>query len=39
MNFELMPELKWRFGYAWALGLMAATTIGMLVYFRRKGWW
>lgn len=39
MNFALMPELHWRFGYAWALGLMAATTIGMLVYFRRKGWW
>ena len=39
MNFELMPELKWRWGYAWALGLMATTAAGMLLFFRRKGWW
>ncbi len=24
MNFEFMPELHWRYGYPWALGLMAA---------------
>ena len=23
MNFDHMPELHWRLGYAWALGLMA----------------
>jgi magnesium transporter len=33
-----MPELGWRFGYPFALGLMAAVTVAMLVYFRRKGW-
>lgn len=44
MNFETgaspwnMPELKWPFGYPIALGLMAATVIGMLVFYRRKGW-
>jgi magnesium transporter len=39
MNFEHMPELRWRYGYAWALGLMAAVALGMVAYFRRKGWW
>ncbi|MGH6689916.1 MAG: magnesium/cobalt transporter CorA [Gammaproteobacteria bacterium] len=39
MNFEFMPELKWRWGYAWALGLMAVTAAGLLTFFRRKGWW
>jgi magnesium transporter len=39
MNFKHMPELEWRWGYAWALSLMAAIAVGMLTYFRRKGWW
>src|SRR5207247_8586857 len=29
MNFEHMPELKARYGYAWALGLMLATAVGL----------
>jgi magnesium transporter len=37
MNFEHMPELEWRFGYAWALGLMAAVASGLWVWFARKG--
>ena len=38
MNFEHMPELRWRYGYVWALGLMAVcTTIGYR-YFKRKDW-
>ena len=42
MNFDAsspwnMPELKWRFGYLYCLGLMALSTIAMLIYFRRKG--
>jgi magnesium transporter len=38
MNFEHMPELSYRFGYLWALGLMA--TISALLYsaFKRAGW-
>ena len=39
MNFKRMPELEWPWGYAYALGLMAVTAAGMLIYFRRKGWW
>ena len=38
MNFEHMPELKWRYGYAFAWGLMLTVAGGMLVYFRRKRW-
>ena len=39
MNFKHMPELDWPWGYASALGLMGLIAIGMLTYFRRKGWW
>jgi magnesium transporter len=39
MNFEIMPELHWRHGYLWALGLMAASATTMAVYFKRKEWW
>jgi magnesium transporter len=38
MNFVHMPELEWRFGYAWALGLMVVFAGGLWVYFKRKGW-
>jgi magnesium transporter len=38
MNFRHMPELEWRWGYAAAWGLMAAITITMLYYFKRKKW-
>jgi magnesium transporter len=44
MNFDPerspwnMPELDWYLGYPFALGLMAAVGVGMLVYFRHKGW-
>ena len=38
MNFENMPELKWPNGYFMTLGVMAAIFIGLLVYFRRRGW-
>jgi magnesium transporter len=38
MNFDVMPELRWRWGYAavWAVMLAAAGVI--LLWFRRKGW-
>ena len=38
MNFEHMPELKWRYGYPWALGLMAVVAVAMVTWFRRKAW-
>jgi magnesium transporter len=38
MNFQHMPELGWRFGYGWALGLMVGGAGGLYSYFKRKGW-
>jgi magnesium transporter len=38
MNFQFMPELGWKFGYPFALVLMAASAIVPMWYFRRRGW-
>ena len=44
MNFNAaaspwnMPELRWYWGYPFALGLMAAVAAGLVVYFWRKAW-
>jgi magnesium transporter len=44
MNFDPeasawnMPELKWRFGYVYALALMAAVATGLILFFKRRGW-
>lgn len=38
MNFEYMPELHWRLGYPWALGLMFLSAAIPYLYFRRRGW-
>lgn len=38
MNFHVMPELEWRYGYPFALGLMLLVTIGMLGMLRAKRW-
>ncbi len=37
-NFIRMPEYHWRFGYAWSWGLIVATTLLQLWYFRRRRW-
>lgn len=38
MNFENMPELKREWGYFIVIGVMILVAIGMLTFFRRKGW-
>lgn len=43
MNFNTespwnMPELNWRYGYPYALGLMGLVALGMLTFFQRRGW-
>jgi magnesium transporter len=38
MNFEHMPELHWRFGYLFALILMAVSAVGPFLWMRKRGW-
>jgi magnesium transporter len=38
MNFTNMPELGWPMGYFMIWGLMIVIFIGMLIFFKRKGW-
>ncbi|MDZ7331133.1 MAG: magnesium/cobalt transporter CorA [candidate division KSB1 bacterium] len=38
MNFEYMPELRWRWGYFIIWGIMIVIGFGMVFYFRRKKW-
>lgn len=38
MNFEIMPELAWAHGYAWALCLMVASAVVTYQFFKRRGW-
>lgn len=38
MNFKLMPELDWRFGYPYALTLIVLSAVLPLLWFRRRGW-
>jgi magnesium transporter len=38
MNFDNMPELHSRYGYFAVVVIMFLVAIGMLFYFRRKGW-
>ncbi len=38
MNFENMPELRWRLGYHGALAVMLMIGVSLLIYFRRRRW-
>jgi magnesium transporter len=38
MNFDHMPELHWRLGYLWALGLIFASVFVIAGYFRHRRW-
>ena len=38
MNFEHMPELRWRYGYFVVLSLVAAACFALYRMFRRNGW-
>lgn len=38
MNFEYIPELKYRYGYFILIGAMFIIFIGLLFYFKRKKW-
>lgn len=38
MNFRILPELSWDFGYPFALVLMLLSALAPFWYFRRRGW-
>lgn len=38
MNFKVMPELGWHYGYLFAVLLMFFSSFATLVYFKKKGW-
>ncbi|KPL55454.1 magnesium transporter CorA family protein [Prosthecomicrobium hirschii] len=38
MNFEVMPELKWAFGYPFALVTMVLSAFVPYWWFKRRGW-
>jgi magnesium transporter len=38
MNFRVMPELGWSFGYPLALAVMGVSALMPLAWFRWRGW-
>ncbi len=38
MNFDVMPELHWKYGYIWAIALMILFVAGILWFFKRRKW-
>jgi len=38
MNFTVMPELHWTFGYPFALGLMLVSAVVLYIVFKRRDW-
>jgi magnesium transporter len=38
MNFNNMPELHWEYGYAFTWVVMIIITLGLIYFFKRRGW-
>ncbi len=38
MNFQIMPELGWKYGYLFSLALMLVTAVASVWYLKRKRW-
>ena len=38
MNFEIMPELKWEYGYPIIVIIMIVSIILPVIFFKKKGW-
>jgi len=38
MNFAFMPEIGWRYGYLMVWGVFIVIIIGMIWWFKRRGW-
>lgn len=39
MNFRVFPELSWSWGYPMFWVVCVVVAVGMVVWFRRRGWW
>jgi magnesium transporter len=37
-NFDVLPELHWANGYGFSWVLILISTVGQLIFFRRRGW-
>jgi magnesium transporter len=37
-NFDVLPELHYKYSYFIMLGVMSVVAIGMLIYFKKKKW-
>lgn len=38
MNFDYMPELRWKLGYPGVLAVMGGVVLSIYLWFKRKGW-
>jgi magnesium transporter len=38
MNFDIMPELRWEYGYFVVVGVMVTICLSLYVRFKRAGW-
>jgi magnesium transporter len=38
MNFDIMPELRWKYGYFIIWGIMIVLTVVLIVVFWKRGW-
>lgn len=38
MNFDIMPELRWKYGYYLIVGVMATICLSLYIRFKRAGW-
>ncbi len=38
MNFKIMPELEWDYGYLFAIALMVLSSVITLIFFKKKNW-
>ena len=38
MNFELMPELKWKYGYLLSITVILLSTWGLYYFLKKKDW-
>ena len=39
MNFEYMPEISWKYGYVFVIGLALFIVVTSLIIFRKKRYW